>query len=304
VTETFGPFSVDPDEIARLGTLYTPFVNILLDTETASAGLNGYSLTTNYRENIGDKGVDAGISQGIQTRWIPKGGSAWQFKSGDLGPAGCASELRGAERAQEILRSGGTYLLVIGAALTEAKINNRRRRLIETAQSLDLEISEDSIQVLDANALARWAGEHPAIAAWRGLRGIGESAYPLDRWSKSQRYEGEWITSPSRADLIERINAFIGEGSSDFRIEGVSGIGKSRSVLEALRGQPYEPLVLYLPSTDDMPAGLIGRLSNQSRAAIVVVDECDARHHEILAAQIPTNSTVKLIQTNRRDLRY
>jgi hypothetical protein len=295
VAETFGPFSVDPDEIARLGTLFTPFVNILLDTETASAGLNGYSLTTNYRENIGDKGVDAGISQGIQTRWIPKGDSAWQFKAGDPGPAGCAKELRGAERAQEILRSGGAYLLVIGAALTEAKTNTRRRRLIETAGSLGLEISEDSIQVLDANALARWAGEHPTIAAWRGLRGVGESAYPLERWSISQRYDSEWITSPSRTDLIERINAFIAEGSSDFRIEGVSGIGKSRSVLEALRGQPYEPLVLYLPSTDGMPAGLIGRLFDQSRSAIVVVDECDARYHETLAAQIPTSSTVRLI---------
>jgi hypothetical protein len=93
----FGPFSVAPGQVSALGASFTPFVNDLLRVESSAANLDGGQLTTTYRDNIGDKGVDAGLRRAVGTKYIPSGDSAWQFKAGDLPPAKCKKELRGAE---------------------------------------------------------------------------------------------------------------------------------------------------------------------------------------------------------------
>jgi hypothetical protein len=73
----FGPFSVAPGQISALGVNFTPFVNELLRVESAAAGLDGGQLTTTYRVNVGDRGVDAGLRRAAGTRYIPEGDSAW-----------------------------------------------------------------------------------------------------------------------------------------------------------------------------------------------------------------------------------
>lgn len=88
-----GPFAVAPEQVARLGAAFATFINHLLAVEVAAAGLAGTSLTTTYKENVGDGGVDAGLDCETATSWLPTGASAWQFKAGDLGPAACKNEL-------------------------------------------------------------------------------------------------------------------------------------------------------------------------------------------------------------------
>jgi hypothetical protein len=254
-----GPFSVYPERISSLGPAFATFVNILLDVETAVAGMSGHSLITTYRENLGDGGVDAGISRATETRWIPAGDSAWQFKAGDKTPAKCEQELRGAIRAQEVLNNGGKYFLVLGAGLNDNLIKTRRERLLDTARDLGIDVDEDSITVLDATALSRWAEEHPSVAAWPELGGIGPTALTFSAWSASIRHRPIWVPSESRGQLAEQIRQLVEGDDSDLRIEGVSGLGKTRSVLEAMRGAAYEPLVVYLPTADDVPPGLIYR---------------------------------------------
>ncbi len=82
----FGPFSVSPGQVSALGMDFTSFVNELLRVESSAANLDGGQLTTTYRDNLGDKGVDAGLRQAVRTKYIPPGDSAWQFKAGDLTP--------------------------------------------------------------------------------------------------------------------------------------------------------------------------------------------------------------------------
>lgn len=104
--QLLGPFSVKPTQVASLGAAFTPLVNELLRREVAAAALSGTVLTTTYQENVGDEGVDAGLIRAVETRFIPEGDSAWQFKRGDLPPAACKSELEGASAALEILPQG------------------------------------------------------------------------------------------------------------------------------------------------------------------------------------------------------
>ncbi|MDA8438294.1 MAG: hypothetical protein M0Z51_05445 [Propionibacterium sp.] len=77
----FGPFTVAPDRVARLGNAFTAFVSRLLTSEAKASELAGTSVRTTYRDNIGDEGVDAVFESDIATEWIPEGVSAWQFKA-------------------------------------------------------------------------------------------------------------------------------------------------------------------------------------------------------------------------------
>src|SRR5579859_2587508 len=127
--QQLGPFAVTPSQIANLGGAFTPFVNALLRAEVAAAGLSGSLITTTYQENIGDEGVDAGLRRAAETRFIPAGNSAWQFKRGDLLPSKCKTELARATAALDILHAGGKYRLVLGKDINHPQVQRRRQAL-------------------------------------------------------------------------------------------------------------------------------------------------------------------------------
>jgi hypothetical protein len=271
-------------------------VNELLRVESAAANLDGGQLTTTYRDNIGDKGVDAGLRRAVATRYIPSGDSAWQFKAGDLPPSKCKNELRGASAALDVVRAGGTYRLVLGADLTDTQVRNRRVALEEEAAELGIDVQFGMFQILNGSDLAAWTEEHPALAVSPLLHGIDNVAHPFAEWSASNRLTGPWVDAPSRDSITEAVREFVtGSNMVDLHIEGVSGIGKTRAVLEAIRGQDFEPLVAHVYAADVLPPTLIHQLQTKARHTILVVDECDAKRHETLAHQLPAGSPVKLI---------
>lgn len=293
----FGPFSVDPARIAALGGAnFGRFVSRLLATEVAAHGMSGTALETTYMENVGDGGVDAGLRDAVGTVWIPAGDSAWQFKAGDLGPAACKAELRKAERAKEVLLNGGSYRLVLGATRTSQMVTSRRNALVETARELGVANPESKIEVIAADGLARWIETYPALAISPLLGGIGRRALSFVEWSNSHPHETTWTTSQRRdADLEGLRNSVVSNSSFASRVEGVSGLGKSRLALESMRGQIYEPLVIYAPYADQFPIDVLIQLRSQDRVAVVIIDECDRKEHEIFASALAVNSPVRIV---------
>lgn len=271
-------------------------MNELLRVESAAAALDGGQLATTYLDNVGDGGVDAGLRRAVGTKWIPEGDSAWQFKAGDLPPAKCRKELRDASAALSVVRAGGVYRLVLGADLTPDKVRRRREALEEeAADGLGIEIRPGMFEVLNASDLAAWAGQYLALAVSPLLQGIGNVARTFGEWAASNRLTGAWVEAASRQRHIQRIREFIAASTTDLRVEGVSGIGKTRLVLEAFRGHESEPLVAYVYAADAATATLIHHLRVQGRHAILVVDKCDPQAHESLASQLPAGSLVKLV---------
>ncbi|WP_410677281.1 hypothetical protein [Amycolatopsis sp. cmx-4-68] len=186
--------------------------------------------------------------------------------------------------------------------LDSALVASRRQALEEEAASLGIDVRPGMFQVMNASDLAAWAREHPALAVSPLLEGIGQIAHPFSQWSNLNRLGGKWIASPSRDKLRNALHEFIAKSSApDFHVEGVSGTGKTRAVLEAIRGQEFEPLVAYVSAADDLPPTLLGQLQTQKRRSILVVDNCSASHHERLAAQLPTGTPVKLITIGESD---
>ena len=293
----YGPFSVGAADIERIRSAdFSRFVNRLLETEVAAGGMAGTALESTYRDNTPDGGVDAALRRATETAWIPAGDSAWQFKAGDLPPAKCKEELADAAYALDILRAGGKYRLVLGDTVTSAKIANRRTALREKAQELKIALVDDSIEVIGADGLARWVEQYPALAVSSCLGGTGYVGQTFDEWSRSRRHRGQWTTSDSRQRAIDGIRQVLGATSQrDIHIDGVSGLGKTRLVLEALRGHAFEPLTVYASAADDFQSPSLAQLQAQGRIAVVIVDECDARRHEVYASVLTQDTSLRLV---------
>ncbi|TAM66469.1 MAG: hypothetical protein EPN48_15460 [Microbacteriaceae bacterium] len=293
----FGPFSVDPAQVAALGGAnFGQFVGRLLATETAAHNMVGTTLETTYLENVGDGGVDAGLRDAEGTAWLPAGDSAWQFKAGDLQPAKCKKELEGATWAIEILRAGGSYRLVLGASLTSKKLADRRAKLVEAFDGLGIPDGTSRVEVIAADALARWIEEFPALAVSPLLRSTGIIGQAFDQWAQSTRHATSWVSSPERDRQISELRITLADGTQvDIHVDGVSGLGKTRLVLEALRGQPYEAIVVYSGAADSFPITNVTQLQSLKRAAVIVVDECDRKQHEIYAQALSVGTAIRLV---------
>lgn len=294
-----GPFDITATRIVALGTRFTEFVQRLLDVEMRAHSVAGHLLTYNIVETTADGGVDAATRQAPSgSDWLPPGDTAWQFKRYDLYPEACAAELTGARWAREMIQAGASYVMVLGSELTDQKIAARQKKLADKAVELRL-IREDQrarIRVYDANQLARWASRFPSLAVSRLSGGPGSSAIDFDSWSGKGTYRTRWTPDSSREAAASSIRVQIAApGPVELRVQGPSGIGKTRLVLEALRDEGLRGLVAYVDDERFVDGQLIEHLIEDGRTAILVVDECAAARHVKLRDKLPADSAVKLI---------
>lgn len=293
------PFAVDPMAVTRLGPAFTDFVNSLLDAERAQAGITGWQLRIDTQENTPDGGVDAVLLDSMATDWLPQGTSAWQFKGRrTFSKADCVSELEGAAWALEILRNGGSYILAASIRWGGLAIENREKALREKAAELGIDVSADPfrIRVVDANLLARWSSEFPSLAVSGFFNGPGGQVISFDEWTRSSAHTSQWIDSAEKVAAIGTIHERLSnESNTRIRVQGDSGLGKTRLVMEALRNEEWRSVVAYLPQSENLGPEVLPYLLSGQRVVIVVADECDARDHDKLAERIPDGSPVKLI---------
>lgn len=301
--DEFGPFSVNPDHLTGLGgAIFQELVSRLLTAEESAAGLSQLNLRTSHDTNKKDGGVDARTTIDTATDWIPAGDCAWQFKAGTLGPGGCASELEGAAFAREMVKAGGTYRLVLGKRLEANEIEDREAKLREKAKELGFDSTVDRFKIIDGNQLARWIERFPSLAVSRVIGSTGHLAIGFESWVRKDKHRFIWVSSSERDELRTTILDFLQQHATlSLRIEGASGLGKSRGAMEALRGSAFEPLVVYVGDASEINSAVINHFARQSRSAVLVVDECDRQRHKVLAEQLESGSPVRLITIGQED---
>jgi len=295
---SLGPFDISADRVQVLGTRFTPFVNRLLELEVAANAMRGWQLSINSNETTPDGGVDAALHAASETNYLPGGSSAWQFKRSNFGPKQCADELAGADWAHEYIKSGGSYILVVGHTLPDQNIEERRQLVAAKAVELKLLEQDDPsrIRVYDANRLAAWASTFPALAVSRLSGGPGSDAVDFETWAAGQWHTTQWVPDERRQELVELIRQQLANPDvTELRVQGDSGNGKSRLVLEALRTGDFSPLVAYVSDERAVAGELLNHLLTEGRSAILVVDECPAERHVKLAERIPPDPALRLI---------
>ncbi len=292
-----GPFEIAPEDVALLGTGFTDAVNRLLQAEARATEMAGSSLLLNRVETIPDGGVDAEITDApAGGEWIPEGHSVWQFKRSNLYPKECAEEFGRAGWAQQKVRAGSSYVMALGVSLSPKLLAKRRVAILQKAEDLGLNIGGDWLRVYDANALARWISLYPSLAVSRVMGGPGSSAIDFAAWAESRVGQMEWVPDEARLDTIEAIRSALSRPASvDLRVEGTSGVGKSRLVLEALRHEQFAPLVACIADEAEMTGEMFHHLVGSRRCVVLVVDRCPADRHGSFAERLPSDSTIKLI---------
>ena len=105
-----------------------------------------------------------------------------------------------------------------------------------------------------------------------------------------------WVADEQRLSSIQAIRSQVmSNGIVEVRIQGDSGIGKTRLVLEALRDVSISPLVAYVADERAVGGELLAHLVAEGRTTILVVDECLAERHVKLVERLPADPAIKLI---------
>lgn len=292
------PFEVDAEEIERLGSRFTEFMNKLLSAECARVKLDGPSLQIDVHDSTADGGVDALIvNSETGTRWLLSGSCIWQFKRSDLPPAKCRKEIQDATWVHQRIRDGSRYRLAIGASLGDRKVQERLKALRGQAEELGLPVNDHTFGIVHAAQLAQWASEFPAIAQLQVLGGPATGVKGTTEWGQSRTHQSQWSDAVTRRQLLSQIrNGLEDPEVRQMRIQGAQGIGKSRLALEALKNSStLSHLAVYIPSADDAEPQVVQHLCNHTKSAIVVVDECDNRQHAKIYEQISESADTKLL---------
>src|SRR5712692_6435565 len=222
--------------------------------------------------NDPDGGIDARIQAGkVESRWISSGLSVWQFKAGRTITAASILEETQKPGVRKALADSGTYYLVVSADFIPTKINEIKSWLDDAIEQVQPGAPH---QLFDASAIAEWATEHPIM-----LFSFNRPVY--DIWSLNLWLERQSLHRiPFRADegrsaIIKDIQQRFAsdDGPIHLRIQGPSGVGKTRLSLETYREyQDDQGMILYAPEPPTKEFFYWMAASSKAHA-ILVVDE-------------------------------
>ena len=300
------PFEVSGAQLASLGA--PTLASLLERVLVAEAGANDLPLDgIHVASNIHapDGGEDGRISwrEGpARTRWLPSRLCQFQLKARKVPLQSAAHDVLTPEgQVKEMVRSaleqGGHYIMLCSHRYTERTVASRRNAISDNLSKAGLPVPSDWVQFWEADKLAAWVNSHQSVALWlREQLGLGSAGgfTTWNHWKGRSEHSVPWVEDPRLANLCGTLRNKITEPGAVLRVTGLSGIGKSRLCLEALKkvgedrnvDRPLRDFVMYAIQSEvgaEAIYPIVEKLSGSGGRAVVVVDDCDARAHEILA---------------------
>jgi hypothetical protein len=242
--------------------------------------------------NVGDGGLDAVINDAepLFDDIIPAGSSGFQIKSSDLAPARCKEELHQSNsltnsiksEIQRLLNNNGTYILVLFTDITETQRRHRKEAILEELQNSGFH--DPKIRLYTINQIQSFAERFPALIIW--LKGYPRTVLPYSKWGEhsDMKYPVTFIYDPQREIILHEIREKLEnpDGTTPiFRISGLSGIGKTRLVYEALSPDNLKNRVIYTSSESFKISDLLTLIQLDDNIEVtIVIDECPLLDHD------------------------
>jgi hypothetical protein len=280
-------YELKPDELGGLDqSEFVDMVNHLIRAEASRRSIPPSGIHTNLRVNEPDAGIDARVDAPLshESQWVPSGVSVWQVKSANVYPGELRDEA-GKPGVLEAVASGGTYCIAIGVDYGDDLRQSREKALRDRFLELGLPAR---YRLYSASDLAAWASEIPAIVL---LPQFDHPIGGLTRWAAWEQHHLHGVpfqSDPRRAEIMQQIRrSEKGEiDLSHLRLEGQSGVGKTRLALESFRATSASERLLYAYQPDDVPPPFFSWMeANSAHSAILVVDECDKKTGDYLHGQ-------------------
>lgn len=281
---------VVPEDLRELaeesGSRFQRFVTALVLNEATAAGLNPIDIDADYRTSHPDGGCDIFVAKG-QSRstisLIPLEPSIWSIKAGTNGinPNKLASELQAKShpRLRQHLKDGHVFFW---CALEPAGQNERQAMRIKADKvAKKIGVEPTLIRFVWNDHLATVVNRYPNLFA-ELLPHLYEVIRPmatLEQWKvESPDKKGlsvPFVNIPGSHELQERIKTHLlgTSGESVFHIAGLSGIGKTRTTIEACLATAELSNTLYIGSFAEVRKELWRRLHEPSVHIRLIIDE-------------------------------
>lgn len=278
-----------------------------------------------------------------QTDYIPARFTVFQCKAENLTDAKVRNEPQTDDKTAlkpavaEVMANQGAYVLAttktntttpktLTAAATKTKKAKRAKKAKKTAKrpasipklkhlielirgtlSRHGDVGNTKIGVYGAPKLSDWVNSHPMIAIWtKQCLGMASPTFPfqtIENWASYPDLRNPLVEWSAFDDQIVKIRDAVSGLAGVVRLQGHSGLGKSRLVFEALNkaaadapGDDLRPLVAYVRAVTPGLAVQVRDLVSDGVRAVVVVDDCPPDMHRQLSDEVRRqNSAVSLI---------
>lgn len=307
--------SIDETVIKELSDVSAvKLLHKLIYAEAKRLSIPADVISVPYEVDTPDGGIDAVFTSEQSftgSQLISEGNTYYQVKSGKISftkngmtDVLCVSPRKGSTvhslkpKIKQIAEENGTLVLFL-TGQSSPKIEDALKFAIEIIKQY-VPNTTVSIHILQIENILSLLDNYLSIRL--SLLGIGGfTGLTFDEWSSLSIVSNHFERDEQRIARIEGLKTRIrsvAEGDNALRVIGYPGIGKTRSVLEALREDDLSPLVIYFekpsPVLDMNFLTLLG-VRNENEA-IVVVDECDPLSHtQLISALAGAKSKVKLI---------
>jgi hypothetical protein len=318
-------FNINSSQIKKLNsTELVELLKKLLHAEAQKFGIGLRGVSVPLQINVPDGGEDGRISwQGglKQTGYLPSRFCIFQSKAtsaDNMTKAGWkkevwtkASQKKDAIRelndaVKDAIENNGSYIgFTSGVLIRPQKYKDRIDGIKEGIREAGGDPNSlKTIDIYDANKIAAWVEEHPAVAVWLNerqselsLRGF----QTVERWGKrpdivsnpqvqdeAKRFLiGSKNVSPEENSIPfdeakEQITNHLSEPKKNIRVIGSSGVGKTRFVYEVFRDEDtitkntLKTSAIYCDFRDvsDRIISIVESLSEAKSSTLIIIDEC------------------------------
>ncbi len=288
------------------GKPFTDLLDRLIRTSAGTLGIPPSAVLDNPRTNHPDGGVDTQVTIGAQPDpWgYFNGPSTWQYKAvalRDFTDSKVKEEISGKSKdyVRSLLKEGYAYRICI--ADDESPERKTRIKAVLDAEIEKVNPAAPKSIVLFASEVVAWVNTFPAIAA--GMLGSSmKDFFHFATWLNRERAVTKtFVATPESPVIFESVQSHLDWKSKPttarLTISGDAGVGKSRTVFEAIAALPeVAPLVLY---TDDEEKALeLARAmaNHQNLYAVIVADECpDATAFQLAKSLQGVEHRVRLV---------
>jgi hypothetical protein len=296
-------------EIERLDqSQLTELLLRLLRLEASRHNLFQGGIAVSLKLSVSDGGEDGRIKWDCgpeRTEYIPNRFTIFQSKATEMSPTKCKAEVckkKSKElkhQVKEVLDADGTYVLFYGRECNPKHCQPRINEIFAAIRESGANCAAAAkIEIYDGQRIANWCNQYAAAVAYVCERTgfqlpLGLKTWGM--WAKHPDHQMKFFTNPTLEAYITQLRSALAKPKAVIRVEGLSGLGKTRLVLESLRATDAEvdlrallDSVVYFDASSLDEKDLVpfaGDLANRGIEGILVVDNCSAATHKRLAAE-------------------
>ena len=300
------PYEVTGRNISALTERNLPvLLRRLLNAEVQANGLPADGVHVASNVTTADGGEDGRIiwvGDPKRTDYLPARFCQFQLKAGRIGPSAAVKDVltkSGAvkDMVRVALEQGGSYLMLCAHSYPQKQIGKRQKCILDAIRSAGLSIEDEQVAFRDADQIADWVNRHPSVASWVLERTQPGLVGPFRSWAHwSGRYEHDsspWMEDERLPALRAQLREAVVTPQRVARVVGLSGVGKSRLILEALgpieEDTSLSDIVLYAVESEAGSEAIKRAVQNRANSggrAIVVVDGCNAEVQRELSGMV------------------